>query len=109
MAFLTLSLKDAIMKVNFKMCKQSQVAEGIVISYFSQKEVNMSWSGEGLLGYFSTLYKQPLFICQRALNEEKRLACGKRSLNVELIYLTVLIRFLAHTSHWIKGFLSRQR
>ena len=54
MAFLTLSLKDAIMKVNFKMCKQSQVSEGIVISYFSQKEVNMSWSGEGLLGYFST-------------------------------------------------------
>ena len=42
------------LKVNFKMCKQSQVAEGIVISYFSQKEVNMSWSGEGLLGYFST-------------------------------------------------------
>lgn len=54
MAFLTLSLKDAIMKVNFKICKQSQVAGGIVISYFFPERSQHVMGEEGFLGYFST-------------------------------------------------------
>lgn len=30
-----------MMKVNFKMCEQNQVAKGIVISYISQREANI--------------------------------------------------------------------
>lgn len=97
------------MKVKFKMCKQSQVAKGIVLSYFSQKEVNMSWRGEGLLGYFSTCtsshssFVKELSMKKRDWHVEKEVWMWNSSI------WPVLIKFLAHTSHWIKGFLSRQR
>lgn len=43
------------MKVKFKLRDQIQVAEGIVISYFSQREIHVQWDeGEGLLGYLNS-------------------------------------------------------
>ena len=32
---------DSVRKVKFKLCDQNQAAEGIVISYFSQREIHI--------------------------------------------------------------------
>lgn len=77
---MTLSLTEAVMKANFKMCEQNQVTQGIVISYFSQREAKIDLSAPTRIAIYKCKSLSNLSLLKKSLTH--CLLCARSLINI---------------------------